>query len=249
MGKDTEITMGEGSVGAAADAERELNFVTTPLNSPYNLTTTTTTFSVKDRNYAAFVKRIQFVSAENPPHKNPVGFAAALCGLFKAGFCGILLLAILNIIPIAYIVIGVIYWDKKENCTAADIALLLVIGGSVHLLQGVTSSVLKYFESRQNGRNNPISGKSYVNLFSSFLQLFILCWFIATCYITYSLRSHVDYNKNGADEKDYCNRVLYNFTFWTLTAYFIFLGITIGTLFCIACCVIYCFAALQTNCK
>jgi len=241
MGQDTEVTIGEGNNASASDAARELNEVTVPLNSPYNETTTTTISSGKDRNRASFVKRVQSVSADNPPTSNPLGFAAALCGLCTAGFCGILLLGLVNIIPISFIAIGVIYWDKDENCTAADIALLLVIGGVAHLVQGVTGSVLKCLENRSKGSNNPSSGNICVRLFNSFLQLFILGWFIATCYITYSLYSHVDY-KFGAAHEDYCNRVLFLFTFWVLTLYFIVLGIVLGSLCCIACCTI-CFAA------
>jgi len=226
---DTLIAIDGGNGETEGTITGDLIEETVPVNPP-GIATTGTSSEREGNNLALFIEKVQLVSAVIPLTTNPVAFGAALCNLVTSGFCGLLLLAVVNIIPTASIAIGLIYWDKDDNCSAGYIALFLVIGGIAHLVQGVALSVLKHFETQQeqDGNNAPSSGHIYAREFNNFLRIFIFGWLIATCYVTYSLHSHVDYNKETAAPEDYCNRTLYLFTFWVILAHFIVLGILVG---------------------
>jgi len=208
MAKETEITIDEG--GTAAEGK-------------------TTKVPLK--------QKVQCICEEHPPASNPWKYATSMCELLEQGFTGLFFLAMGNLIPIALIAVGVTYWDKDENCTAADIALYLVLGGAAYSLRTVTGTLIAYCESSQRENDKPSCGLKCLRFLKWAFNLFLVVLHFVTCYTTYLLYSHVDYDKKGASAEDYCNRFLFLFSFWAVSCLFILMGLAIAILCCIGFCV------------
>ncbi|OXA46016.1 uncharacterized protein LOC118437775 [Folsomia candida] len=90
---------------------------------------------------ATFAQKLKTISIEKPPTRNPLAYIGAVFGLCFAGTavglgicCCVGSFLLLEIIPIAAIVMGATYWDRTRYCTAENVPLLLIIGGVLKVI-------------------------------------------------------------------------------------------------------------------
>jgi hypothetical protein len=106
---------------------------------------------------SAIGQRIRQVSLVHPPNQNPIGFSlsviAAICCATTAigvGLCLIVgLFFFVQLIPVAAIVVGGIYWDRERYCPAENLSLLLVIGGICQILQVILAEMVTVRTTRK----------------------------------------------------------------------------------------------------
>ena len=80
------------------------------------------------------------------------------------------------------------------------------------------------------------SSNTILNVFDSFISLFILVWFICGNIWIYSIMNEVKYNKNTNNEF-YCSKTTYLFSFWLVTSIYILVGLG---------CFVFCFTICLT---
>jgi len=116
------------------------------------------------------------------------------------------------------IVIAIIFWDKKEHCTAGDVAIILLIGGLLHLFYGISNFIQTYVDRRQRGRTDlsrmAARGIIFMRFVHRIAQMSCLVWFLYAAYIMCNLNSSVDHNKETVAPKNYCNSILFNTCAW-----------------------------------
>lgn len=143
-----------------------------------------------------------------------------------AVFFGILLA-----IPIAMIVLGAKY---KDDCPKEDkIPIYLIVAGVVLIVRNLSNMCSR----RSNEDDDDIDNQSPRKRFCySILDLFMLCWFITGNVWIYHIYEP-SYNKDAGDE--YCNKTLYLFSFWVMTATYIFAALCCCCVCVIGGCVAY----------
>jgi len=97
------------------------------------------------------VSRAQGDFNNNPANDNPLALVGAKCNKCTSTLH---VIVVICIIPICCIVIAIIYWDKKEHCTAGNVAIILLIIGLLHLFYGICILLQIYFKHRQRGRTD-----------------------------------------------------------------------------------------------
>ncbi len=195
----------------------------------------------------SFAKSVKAIVIEKPPTKDPVGYTTSmlsLCCAIPVAGCGIccflFLLLLFNFIPIGCIVVGALYFDRDRYCPIENIALLLVIGGSISLVQGVSESIVRavgFWKARRHGVDNYTThNHPAIQIMNMILRLASFGWFIAACVIIFRISSDVSFD-NASPQ--YCNPVLYLVAFWLVTVTLIFIGLGFVLLICSCCCVLF----------
>lgn len=192
----------------------------------------------------SFAKSIKAIVIEKPPTKDPVGYTSSilrLCCAIPAAGCGvcccILIILLFNFIPIATIVVGAMYFDRDTYCPAENIALLLVIGGSISLVQGLAESIVRFigFWKRESGESTTHNHPA-IQIMNMILRLVSFGWFIAACVIIYRLYPDVSFDVMSSD---YCHPFLYSVAFWLVTVILILIGLGLLLLCCSCLCVLF----------
>jgi len=148
------------------------------------------------------------------------------------------LLVLLNSVPIATIVIGAVYFDSSY-CPAESIALLLVVGGSISLVQGLVESTVRLIGiwRLRHGESATTHNHPVIQITNLILRLSSFGWLIATCVIVYRLYPKVSFDENNADY--YCQPILYMFSFWLVTVTLVCMGLIVVLLLCSCCCIMF----------
>lgn len=194
-----------------------------------------------------FAKSIRTISIEKPPIKDPVGYTSSVLGLCcvlpVAGcgiFCAGLLIAWLNLIPITMIVMGALYFNKEEYCPVENIAMLLVVGGSVMLVQGVAESVVRiigFCRKVKGDESNTTHNHPAIQIMNMILRLVTFAWLIAACVIVYRVEPDVSFDSSTSST--YCHPVLFTFAFWLVTLILVLIGLAGVLLICSCMCVLF----------
>jgi hypothetical protein len=186
--------------------------------------------------------KVKMVEARNRS-EGRVDFVTAIFAIIVGSVIGLIALAVANIISIAQIVIGAIY---LHDCTLRPgIPIILIINGSVGILQSFSESINKRLESNSDERNGSLSAPVSTRVSTTFkievnvLRLIAIASFIAWCVLVYG-SDRPDYDRT--DSEQYCHPTLYLFALWLLNIYFILIAF-----FVCCCCCCCCFASNNSN--
>ncbi|XP_076118253.1 transmembrane protein 272-like isoform X1 [Mytilus galloprovincialis] len=136
--------------------------------------------------------------------------------------CTILLVLFLSI-PIACIVIGSLY---LHDCPAQRlIPIYLIVAGAFSLVKDLSSLLQKCKAKRTEEEQE---GGAPTNFFDGLVGCFLFAWFICGNVWIYSTHNHFSTDSTKAD---FCEPVLFYFSFWLLNATYILIGIS-----CLLCC-------------
>jgi hypothetical protein len=146
-------------------------------------------------------------------------------------FCSSTILIILGIllaVPLYAVLVGIIY--IKECPIQRMIPIWLIIFGALLIIKNLSTLIqrIRYLPSDAQDRQK--SSSTLLNLFDSFMALFLIIWFVCGNIWTYSNYEHVQYR--NATESTYCKQLVYLSAFWTITSIYI--------LICMACLIFCC---------
>ncbi|KAJ7996158.1 hypothetical protein DPEC_G00234160 [Dallia pectoralis] len=138
---------------------------------------------------------------------------------------------IVAILPIAQIVLGVLFLDKCPQ--QHYIPIYLVVSGAFTLTLSVLSC-LPCTKQPEDGEQSALS--TFCTTWNSLVSMFLFCWFIAGNVWIYSI-----YPPNYNDAVlPYCDKTLYLFAFWTTTLVYIFIGVILAGGCCVLLCMCFC---------
>lgn len=130
------------------------------------------------------------------------------------------------VIPVAMIVIGSVYFN---DCPAEPyIPIFLIVGGTFSTFKYIIRVLTRV---RRVETNADLQDPEPTHPAQSLITFFLCGWFITGCVWVY----RIYWPKSQAiDEldKDYCNRVVYVFSFWLITTAYIFLGLLTSCICC-----------------
>lgn len=153
-----------------------------------------------------------------------VNFLKQACGIVLSSVVTILLLALLCAFPVSMIIIGAL---KLDDCPAEHfIPKWLLIFGCFGLAANLFMLARQIINKARKSDNKD----GGVNPIECILQTFLLAWFIAGNVWVYRTYKFVKYDKDAGD--DYCDKLLYLFSFWTITSSYIMMAAG-----CVLCCV------------
>jgi hypothetical protein len=168
--------------------------------------------------------------------RDPRGFASffvkalnIIIGTAVATIC----LAIVNIIPIAMIVIGSIH---LQDCPAEQyIPIWLIIMGAVSIFKSLLNCLYRA-KRKFTGEEAPNDENANVkpNPFDGLISCFLLAWFIAGTVWVY--RTHPTFVTPKSPM--YCDELTYKFTYWLITVMYIFCLLFMLFTCCCGCCAI-----------
>lgn len=138
-----------------------------------------------------------------------------------------ILLSVMYVMPVTMIVIGSL---KANECPVeSQIPLFLIVFGTVLTVKNTLSIYQQLKRHRDNSptadehtKKHPIEG---------ILDAFLLIWFVTGNIWVYRV-----YDKKQLDNKElsnYCDKLVYLFAFWSITAVYMLLGLCL----CCCCCV------------
>jgi hypothetical protein len=109
--------------------------------------------------------------------------------------------------------------------------------GALSVIKNLSTLIqrIKSFRAKSsvNTDQNQSSSNTILNVFDSFMALFLIIWFVCGNIWVYANFSKVQYIDNSL-EQTYCDRLTYLFAFWIITS--MYLLITLGCIF--FCCTI-----------
>ncbi|KAL5255688.1 hypothetical protein ACHWQZ_G011052 [Mnemiopsis leidyi] len=159
-------------------------------------------------------------------HGNSLGFFKALAAILGAAIGGIVCVACvcaLMALPIAQLVIGL---QNQDDCTInKNIPLFLIVSGGC----GCAAAILQVLDqmccSDSSGSDGERKSKCpLLRLILHLLNLFCFVWFI--CGNVWVYKVHKTVNFDDADSEEYCGKLVYLFSFWSITAVYILMGAT-----------------------
>lgn len=150
-----------------------------------------------------------FCSQLNYARKRSIGVMDLIINFSSSfGGCAFIILLILGtMLPISMITLGVSYYG---SCRAANIPLLLIIGGANALGHCVFITVLKL-------RKVP-NDRKRLSARDAYFQIFHLVWFVAACVLTYIAHEY----SNDIHNAMFCHSNVYYFLLWYVIASFLF---------------------------
>ncbi|KAK3606717.1 hypothetical protein CHS0354_005856 [Potamilus streckersoni] len=162
-------------------------------------------------------------SARSESHGN-VDFARKFCTIIIGTIGCTIMLGIAMAIPIAMIVIGVLF---KNDCKAEYyIPIYLIVAGSFGILKTLSSLLQRCMNKN---KENAEEENAKTNPFDSTLNCFLFAWFIAGNVWIYRTYNHWSPDPTVSN---YCHPMLYYFAFWVTTATYIMMG----AICCCTCC-------------
>ncbi|XP_066578735.1 transmembrane protein 272 [Amia ocellicauda] len=139
---------------------------------------------------------------------------------------------ITSAIPVAQIVIGVLY---LHDCPRQRyIPIYLVVSGVFTVALSLLAC-LPCTKNEEEGGTGGLLG-NVCTTWTSLASLFLFCWFITGNVWIYSIYQP-NYTPGAAD---FCNKTLYLFAFWTTTLVYILLGVLLVGGCCALLCVCIC---------
>jgi hypothetical protein len=155
-------------------------------------------------------------------------FVLAFFALLLGSIVWTIIIIVIVTVPIVMIVIGAEYF---HDCPVQKmIPISLIVAGCVAFLSNILNFVDRFKRFSETGIPKRHTVIGWINVV---LNLFLISWFIATCYWVYS--ANATYKDEAAP--DYCNPHLYGFIYWLLNFIFIFFGVMVivsGLLMCLA---------------
>jgi hypothetical protein len=150
-----------------------------------------------------------------------------ICRVFTLLFCGTFCTAIYLVfmfaLPIAMVTIGAIH---KDHCPVQKyIPIYLIVGGSFGIFVGIITTCSNIIKCCRRAEEDE-QEKRKPNPFSSLINLFLLAWFIAGNYWVYHIHNTVQ-SDDPSELNTYCDKTLYLFAFWLITASYIALGLAL----------------------
>ncbi|XP_037116388.1 transmembrane protein 272-like [Syngnathus acus] len=134
----------------------------------------------------------------------------------------VLLKVLLCIIPIAMIAVGA---EHLDDCPRQRyIPVYLIVMGFFFMLL-VISVYLPCTRQPKDGPPNPLYRLSLG--WNVLLAVFLVAWFIAGNVWIYSIYKP-NYHKNITMPEPYCDKRLYQFAFWTMTLFYILVGVIVA---------------------
>ncbi|XP_075265789.1 transmembrane protein 272-like isoform X3 [Convolutriloba macropyga] len=159
-------------------------------------------------------------------------FFKKIVAILMGSIATTIILALFLAFPIAMIVIGAL---KLDDCPAEEfIPKWLLIMGCFGLLKNLMSLGQQVFNKAKDNNDKNASK----NPIECILDLFLFAWFIAGSVWVYRTYSDVSYNKTTGGE-DYCDELLYKFSFWSLTISYILMGLSCVCCVCLCCLAIF----------
>lgn len=154
-------------------------------------------------------------------------FFKKMIAILMGSIATTIILALFLAFPIAMIVIGAL---KLDDCPAEKfIPKWLLIMGCFGLLKNLLSLGQQVFNKARDNNEKHASK----NPIECILDLFLFAWFIAGSVWVYRTYSDVSYHKE--DGKDYCDKLLYLFSFWSLTSSYILMALSCLCCICVCC--------------
>jgi len=151
-----------------------------------------------------------------------------------------------SIFPIIQLVIGV---PRQEECTIQPmLPKWLIVSGSCGLAYAVINGFARLLDFLKK-RKNPNSSNKTLTLVQCILQLlglFCFGWFIYGNYLVYSIYSDVQYDAL-LNQETYCSKLLYLFSFWSITASWILIALSCTCICVLTCVLCLCCAAKAAN--
>ncbi|CAJ0599271.1 unnamed protein product [Cylicocyclus nassatus] len=145
--------------------------------------------------------------------KDLVIFLRHAFGCVQCSLVAAVLLAVLNIIPTAMIVIGAL--NLKECRVNPNIPVWLIVDGTVALASIPISLIFSLFSGKRPWL--------FIAIFGTLLSVFFVVWFIVGSVWVYSKFSFVSYD--DPDVEDYCDKTTYLFAFIYLTVIYSLIGL------------------------
>lgn len=161
-----------------------------------------------------------------------------ICGSVLFTVC----LLIYSALPLTQLIIGVTNQDK---CTIEPrIPLWLIVYGSVGLGYAVINAVSKLLDFIKKRKDPTAKNKSglLLNCLAQLIGMFLFVWFIIGNVWVYGIGDQVQYNQL-TDPATYCDKLVYLFAFWSITATWILIGLS-----CFCCCGILCITVAGFAC-
>jgi len=149
-------------------------------------------------------------------------------------FCSItitVILLFLMAVPIVMIVVGALF---LKMCTFQKmIPIWLIVFGSLSVIKNL-STLFQRIKALKRNENN--SSSTVLNVFDSFMALFLIIWFLCGNYWVYTNTNNVQF-VDPLVEATYCDKTTYLLAFWVITSIYILLG---------AGCMLFCFTVCCT---
>lgn len=159
-----------------------------------------------------------------------------LSNLAKCFCCSItiiIIVAVLMALPIIMVTIGSYY---LKNCTIQKmIPIWLIVLGVLMMIKNISTLVHRINSIK---KREDTSSSTALNVFDSFMSIFIVIWFICGNIWVYSIYDRVQHI-NPADLNSYCSKNTYLFSFWFITSIYIVMGFA---------CIMFCFTVCLTIC-
>ncbi|KAI1301631.1 hypothetical protein HDE_02824 [Halotydeus destructor] len=147
--------------------------------------------------------------------------------LILLGTLGVtILLSFTVIIPLTMIVVGALHMDQ---CPVENIPLFLLVGGLVW----ASKNLLNFYATCRRKSPDPAEEadiQARHRRRESMINCFLFLWFISGCVFVY--RIYLPEFEDSTSPK-YCNRTVYFYAFWLITATFIIFGFFVGCLCCL----------------
>ncbi|CAL1263305.1 unnamed protein product [Larinioides sclopetarius] len=178
----------------------------------------------------SFLEQVKKAKEENVGCCN---FCMAFFGLLIGSSTVVwtIVLVIIVTVPIIMITVGSEY---IHDCPVQKmIPISLIVSGSLALLSNIINFIDRFRRFSESGLPRKHTVIGWINVF---LNLFLLSWFLATCYWVYSAR--VQFKSDDLDT--YCHPHLYGFVYWLLNLIFIFFGTMVLISGLMMCCAFIC---------
>ncbi|XP_075251027.1 uncharacterized protein LOC142343190 [Convolutriloba macropyga] len=163
---------------------------------------------------------------------NKMLFAKKVIGILMNTIGYTVMLTLMYLVPIAMITVGSL---RVNDCPAeSQIPIFLIVAGLVLVLKNTLSLVQQVKRYRQD--NAEEQTKKHPG--EGIIDAFLLIWFIAGNIWVY--REYNDVNYDDPLSKNYCDKLVYLFAFWSITTVYIFCALAM-TCCCCAFCLAICF--------
>jgi len=183
------------------------------------------------------MRRSTRVFVERQPREGVAGNIATFCCSL---IFSLILLAVVNALSIALIVVGIIYLDK-ENCPGeANIAPVIIASGVLAIFLSIFEgrSRLQVAKDGQTVEEKRDCCYWLLNL----TRLVKTGLFIYLCVLVFRLLPHVQYVPYRTDPgmpNYFCNPNLFLFVYWTIILVFVISSFIILTFCCCCCCIAF----------
>lgn len=170
-------------------------------------------------------------------HGNSFGFVKALFTIVGAAIGGVVCVALAGVLlafPVAQLVIGI---QNQDECTINDkIPLYLIVAGGA----GVAAIALQMLDCLccNSSGEGESGGNPCLKFIVQILNLFCTAWFI--CGNVWVYKAHKTVIFDDAESEFYCSKLVYLFSFWSITSVYICIGASCvlgcGCVCIMACC-------------